>query len=435
MPISNAFRKRLFAVLPKIILNFGTPFILYDIEGIKETYKALAACFEELQYNNFFAVKATPEPYILEIMRDLGCGFDCSSIPELLMVRKIGAKPEDIMFTSNNTSEQEFEVAAADGGCILNLDDISLIDQVPKMPERICFRYNPGPARSGNVIIGDPVESKYGVPDEDIIEAYARAKERGAAIFGLHAMICSNELNYEYLAENANMLINVARRLYDELGIELEFINIGGGIGIPYKPEDEPVDIIRMGSRITEIMKHFENDIGYMPKLYTESGRYITGPHGVLVMSVQNIMNKYRKYIGTDACMNANMRPAMYGAHHEISALGKQTTTSKEVVDVVGSLCENNDKFAIQRVLPKLKIGDILIQDDVGAHSVAMGFNYNGRLRPKQLALEYSTVHCIRRKQVPEDLDITLQGGDVGKTIQLHQELKGVSHEQTKQIT
>jgi len=423
MPISGIFREKLEEVLPRAIKEFGTPFILYDIEGIKDAYKALAACFEELQYNNFFAVKATPEPYILEIMRDLGCGFDCSSIPELLMVRKLGTKPEDIMFTSNNTSEQEFEVAAAEGGCILNLDDISLIDQVPKMPERICFRYNPGSARSGNTIIGDPVESKYGVPDEDIIEAYARAKERGAAIFGLHAMICSNELNYEYIAENASMLIDVARRLYDELGIELEFINIGGGIGIPYKPEDKPVDIVKMGSRITEIMKHFEDDIGYMPKLYTESGRYITGPHGALIMSVQNIMNKYRKYIGTDACMNANMRPAIYGAYHEISVLGKYGSVPTEMVDVVGSLCENNDKFAVQRVLSKIEIGDVLIQHDVGAHAVAMGFNYNGRLRPKQLALEHSYIHCIRREQVSEDLDITLQGGDVGKTFQLHKEL------------
>ena len=426
MPVSDEFREKLELILPRLVSEFGTPFILYDGDGIERGYSELAALFKNLQYRNFFAVKATPEPRILEIMRDLGCGFDCSSIPELLMVRKAGANPEDIMFTSNNTSEQEFRVAAADGGCVLNLDDISLIDRVPEMPERICFRYNPGPARSGNAIIGDPVESKYGVPDEDIIDAYAKAQKRGATIFGLHAMICSNELNYEYIVENVSMLSDVARRLYNRLGIRLEFINIGGGIGIPYKPEDEPVDISKMAHNITKIMNEFNDEVGYMPKLYTESGRYITGPHGVLVMSVQNIMTKYRKYIGMDACMNANMRPAIYGAYHEISVLRKNDIDQVEIVDVVGSLCENNDKFAVQRWLPRVEIGDILIQHDVGAHAVAMGFNYNGRLRPKQLLLKNEQVQCIRREQVPEDLDVTLQGGDVGKTFQLHKEQESV---------
>ncbi len=419
MPINNNFEKKLKQVLPKIINEFGTPFVLYDAQGIIDEYVNLSECFKDLKYNNFFAVKATPEPVILKLMLDLGSGFDCSSIQELLMVRKLGVKPENIIFTSNNTSKEEFEVAVADGGCILNLDDVSFIDKVPQMPERICFRYNPGSARSGNDIIGDPVESKFGVPDKQIIEVYAQAQKRGAKKFGLHTMICSNELDHEYFVQNTQMLSEVVMRLHKELNIKLDFINIGGGLGIPYGPKDKPVNIAKMTSRIIEVMQDLENIVGYVPDLYTEFGRYMTGPHGVLVMRVENIMNKYRKYVGVDASTNINPRPAIYDTYHKLSVFGKEDDKITEVVDVVGSLCRNNDKLAVERRLPKLEIGDILIQHDVGAHAVSLGYNYNGRLLPQQLLLRQSDVVCIRRKQVPKDMDITLSGGIVGKTVQI----------------
>jgi diaminopimelate decarboxylase len=407
--MSQAFRDRLFPVLKHIAESFGTPFHIYDETGFRETGRKLTEAFSGLEgFREYFAVKALPNPRILEIMKLMGFGFDCSSVPELLLSRGIGARGEDIMFTSNNTSAAEFE-ASSDEGCILNLDDVTLIPKVPKMPELICFRYNPGPRRSGNFIIGTPAEAKYGISHEQVIEAYRAARSLGAARFGIHTMLASNELNYEYMVQTAEMLLELAEWVFKELGIVFEFVNIGGGLGIPYKPEDKALDLEKMGAEITGRFNDFEKRNGYMPRLYMESGRYMTGPHGVLVATAINQKNIYRKYIGVDACMSSLMRPGIYGAYHHISVLGKESGKNDVIADVVGSLCENNDKFAVQRQLPPVADGDILVIHDTGAHGHAMGFNYNGRLRPKELLLRSDgNAELIRREETVSDYFATL---------------------------
>jgi diaminopimelate decarboxylase len=311
------------------------------------------------------------------------------------------------MFTSNNTSTAEFAVAEANGGCVLNLDDISLIDKVPQMPELICFRYNPGERRSGNSIIGNPVEAKYGVAHDQLLEAYKKAVQRGTRRFGIHTMLASNELNHAYMVETTRMLLDRVVWLSEKLNIRFEFINIGGGLGIPYRPQEKPLDIVSMGREIAELFRSFKSHHGYTPKLFLESGRYITGPYGVLVTRAINRKEIYRTYVGVDSCMSSLMRPGMYGAYHHVSVLGK--AGEQETVDVVGSLCENNDKFAIQRPLPAIQDGDILIIHDTGAHGHAMGFNYNGKTRPKELLLRCDgSVELIRREETVEDLFATL---------------------------
>ena len=342
-------------------------------------------------------------------MSELGFGFDCSSIPELILARQAGASGDRIMFTSNNTSHDEFVAALSNGGCILNLDDISMINKVPSFPETICFRYNPGPAREGNSIIGNPEEAKYGVCDDQIVGAYRLAIKRGAKRFGLHTMICSNQLDYKYMVETVKMIMDVAERLFDDLGINLEFVNIGGGIGIPYRPEQSEFDIKSFVRESEEIFKSYKTELFKIPKLYIESGRYMTGPYGVLVTKVINTMDKYRRYVGVDACMSSLMRPALYDAYHHITILDADHRLEEEV-DVVGSLCENNDKFAKQRLLPKAKLGDIMIIHDTGAHGHAMGFNYNGRLRPQELLLRRDgSVILIRRAETVEDYFATFK--------------------------
>ena len=410
MPMSKAYRERLFPKLEEIAVHFGTPFHIYDESGIRETGQALIDAFSKVnEFREYFAVKALPNPRILEIMKDMGFGFDCSSIPELLLSRNIGARGEDIMFTSNNTSLHEFQAAAADGGCILNLDDIAFVSKVPEMPERICFRYNPGSLRTGNDIIGNPVEAKYGVSHKQLLGAYQAAADRGAKRFGLHTMLVSNERNYQYMVETTRMLLDQVTEISEKLGISFEFINIGGGIGIPYNPEDEPLDLNAMAQGITEEFSRFKEKQGAEPKLFLESGRYMTGPHGVLVVRAINRKEIYRTYIGVDACMSSLMRPAMYGAYHHISVLGKESSAAGPLVDVVGALCENNDKFAIRRPLPEIEDGDILIIQDTGAHGHAMGFNYNGRFRPKELLLRTDgSVELIRREETVEDYFATL---------------------------
>ncbi|MDM8522066.1 diaminopimelate decarboxylase [Desulfococcaceae bacterium HSG8] len=410
MPISQAFQDRLFPVLKNIAEHFGTPFHIYDETGIRETGQSLIDGFSGIEeFREYFAVKALPNPRILAIMKDMGFGFDCSSVAELLLSRQAGGRGDDLMFTSNNTSYEEFSVAAADGGSVLNLDDITLVPKVPQMPELICFRYNPGPRYSGNEIIGDPVESKYGLSHEQVISAYQEAIGRGARRFGLHTMVVSNELNYRYKVETTRMLLELVEKVSAELDIRFEFINIGGGLGIPYKPEDKPLDLHTMTGEITNLFIRFKERNGYMPGLYLESGRYMTGPHGALVVTAINRKDIYRKYIGVDACMSALMRPGMYGAYHHISVLGKNSHLKTETVDVVGSLCENNDKFAIQRTLPEIEDGDILTIHDTGAHGHAMGFNYNGKLRPKELLLRSDgAVELIRREETVDDYFATL---------------------------
>lgn len=410
MPMSKNYKNRLFPHLDQLSDYYGTPFHIYDETGIRQTCQELKEAFSGIaSFREYYAVKALPNPTILSIMKDMGFGFDCSSVAELLLSRKVGGRGDDIMYTSNNTSNDEFAAAADDGGCILNLDDISLIPKVPNMPELICFRYNPGSRRTGNDIIGNPIEAKYGISHDQIIEAYSRARARGAKRFGIHTMLASNELNYEYMVQTTRMLLELITEISNELDITFDFINIGGGLGIPYHPDIQGLDLPAMGKEITSLFKEFAAQQGYEPALYMESGRFITGPHGVLITSAINSKSIYRNYVGVDASMSALMRPAMYGAYHHIDVLGKEKSLQNEVVDVVGSLCENNDKFAIQRELPKIQDGDTIIIHDTGAHGSAMGFNYNGNLRPKELLLKSDgSVSLIRRAEEVKDYFATL---------------------------
>ncbi len=411
MPMTQGFKDRLYPHLPAIAAHFGTPFHIYDEAGIRETGRKLKAAFADIPvFLEYYAVKALPNPSVLALMRDMGFGFDCSSSTELTLARSLGAAGNEIMFTSNNTSPEDFKAAEAEGGCILNLDDITLIDKVPTMPELICFRYNPGSRRRGNDIIGKPEEAKYGVSHDQIIDAYRQAKARGAKRFGLHTMLASNELHYTYMVQTAAMLLELVETISAELGISFEFINIGGGLGIPYLPDIEPLNIEAMGEEITALFVDFKDRHGYCPALMMESGRFMTGPHGALVVRAINRKDIYRTYIGVDACMSALMRPALYGAYHHIEVLGKEGSGATETVDVVGSLCENNDKFAVQRTLPKIADGDLLIIQDTGAHGHAMGFNYNGKMRPQELLLRQDgSVALIRREEQPEDYFATLK--------------------------
>ena len=411
MPMPQGFKDRLYPHLDAIAAHYGTPFHIYDEAGIRATGRQVQAAFADIPgFREFYAVKALPNPAILAIMRDLGFGFDCSSETELLLARSLGARGEEIMFTSNNTSPADFAAAAAEGGCLLNLDDITLVDKVPQMPELICFRYNPGTRRTGNDIIGKPEEAKYGVSHEQIVEAYRRAMARGAKRFGLHTMLASNELHYSYMVQTASMLLDLVETIGNELGIRFEFINIGGGLGIPYLPDIDPLNIGAMGEEITALFVDFKDRHGFCPALFMESGRYMTGPHGALVTRAINRKEIYRTYVGVDACMSALMRPGMYGAYHHIEVPARLAEKAVETVDVVGALCENNDKFAVQRPLPRIHDGDLVVIHDTGAHGHAMGFNYNGRMRPQELLLRADgTVALIRREERPEDYFATLR--------------------------
>lgn len=410
MPISTDFSQRLYPNLRSIAAHFGTPFHIYDEQGIRETGHQLQQAFAKIEgFREYYAVKALPNPSILRIMADLGFGFDCSSIAELVLARQVGARGKDIMFTSNNTSPEEFSEATANGGCTLNLDDIGLIDKVPQMPELVCFRYNPGAARSGNSIIGTPEEAKYGLTHEQIFVAFEKARARGATRFGLHTMLASNECDPAYMVQTAQMLLELAAQIGQTLSIQFEFINIGGGLGIPYRPNEPAFDVELLGKETHRLLQKFSAQHDYQPKVYMESGRYITGPHGVLVAQAINRKDIYRTHIGVDACMSALMRPGMYNAYHHIDVLGKSPSPHDPIVDVVGSLCENNDKFAVQRALPDIVDGDLLIIQDTGAHGHAMGFNYNGKLRPQELLLRTDgTVERIRRAETLEDYFATL---------------------------
>lgn len=410
MPMSQSFQDRLFPIAADLAEHYGTPFHIYDEEGILETGKKLNEAFSGIEgFREYYAVKALPNPRILELMKKLDFGFDCSSIAELIMSRQVGGSGEDIMFTSNNTTEEEFLFAASEGGSILNLDDISLIAKVPEFPELVCFRYNPGPRRTGNIIIGNPVEAKYGITHEQVISAYKMAMERGAKRFGLHTMVASNERDYTYMVETARMLLQISAMVEDELGIRFEFLNIGGGLGIPYNPEDSPLDLDSMAKEITELFDEFKSTHGYAPRMYMESGRWVTGPHGALITQAINHKSIYREYVGVDACMSALMRPAMYDAYHHVDVIGKIGQEKSKTYDIAGSLCENNDKFAVQRDMPPIHEGDLLAIHDTGAHGHAMGFQYNARLRPKELLLRADgSVELIRRAETNEDYFQTL---------------------------
>ncbi len=405
MPMSSPFQGRLYPALNEIAEHFGTPFHIYDETGIRETGRQLLEAFRHLEpFREYYAVKALPNLRILEIMQDLGFGFDCSSIPELVLARMAGGRGEAIMFTSNNTTPEEFAAAQTEGGSIINLDDISLVDKLAPFPELVSFRYNPGPRRTGNAIIGNPVESKYGVSHDQIVAAYQMAIERGARRFGLHTMIASNELDHRNIVETTRMILDIAAWVGRSTGIQFEFVNIGGGIGIPYQPEQPAFNLGALADEVEGLFRDFRAANGYQPGLSMECGRFMTGPHGVLVTRAINHKSIYREYIGVDACMSALMRPAMYGAYHHITVPGRNNGTPHHTVDVVGALCENNDKFAVQRTLPQIRESDLVVIHDTGAHGHAMGFNYNGRLQPKELLLKTDgTVELIRREQDLED--------------------------------
>nr|WP_319397136.1 diaminopimelate decarboxylase [uncultured Desulfobacter sp.] len=410
MPMSPEFKDRLSAVVQDAASAFGTPFHIYDETGIIQTCKALNDAFAPIDgFKEYFAVKGLPNPTVMALLKGQGFGFDCSSVPEIELARQVGSNADDIMFTSNNTTREQLVAAMDNGGSIVNLDDISLIQKLPAVPELLCFRYNPGAARQGNDIIGKPEEAKYGLTREQIFSAYEQAKAMGVKRFGLHTMMASNELNFQYMIDTADMLLQLIEEINQALDIRFEFINIGGGLGIPYTPDAEPFNLEGMAKGIIRSFGAFKDKNGWIPKLYMESARFITGPHGVLVTSVINHKNTYRNYVGVDASMSALMRPGMYGAYHHIHIHDKPGSAPLKTVDVVGALCENNDKFSIQRQLPETREGDILVIHDTGAHGHAMGFNYNGQLRPKELLLKTDgSIELIRRAETMDDYFATL---------------------------
>ncbi|MBD3164067.1 diaminopimelate decarboxylase [Candidatus Woesearchaeota archaeon] len=402
--------------------KWPTPFHIYDEKAIRKNAHRLYRAFSWVRgFKNHFAVKALPNPFILKILKEEGMGTDCSSLPELVLSEKAGIKGEDIMFTSNDTPVEEF-AKAHELGAIINLDDITHIETLEKalggkVPELISFRYNPGPLRKGNVIIGDPKEAKYGLTREQLFKAYRIMKEKGCKRFALHTMVVSNELNPEYHIETAKMLFELAAEIKERLGIKIEFINLGGGYGIPMKPGEKPIDLGYVSKGIRKQYDKIIRKNGLHPlRIIMESGRAVTGPYGYLVMTVRHVMRKYKDFAGVDATMANLMRPALYGAYHHITVLGKEDKPKNCTYDVVGSLCENNDKFAIDRKIPEIEEGDILVQHDTGAHGHAMGFNYNGKLRSAELLLrEDGSVMEIRRAEAADDYFSTLDFGELKK--------------------
>lgn len=401
------------AQIREIARTFPTPFHIYDERGIRENARRLNRAFSWAPgFQEFFAVKATPNPHLLKICKEEGFGGDCSSLAELVMCERVGITGEKIMFTSNNTTANEY-AKAKELGAILNVDDIShiaFIDENVGLPGLVCFRYNPGPLREGNVIIGKPEEAKYGFTREQLFEGYRLLKKKGVKRFGLHTMVASNERNAEFFVETARMLFDLARELAEKADVRLEFVNLGGGIGIPYRPEQEPVNLERIGEGVRQVYDEVVRPAGLDPlKIFMENGRMVTGPYGFLVTTALHHKSIYKEYVGVDACMSNLMRPGMYGAYHHITVLGKENAPHTKTYDVVGSLCENNDKFAIDRPLPQIDRGDLVVIHDTGAHGWAMGFQYNGKLRSAELLLrEDGTVKQIRRAETLDDYFATL---------------------------
>ena len=394
--------------LPEILKIFPTPFFLYTENGIRRDCQALFGAFSGIPgYRNFYAVKANNNPTVLETVRSEGCGFDCSSVSEVLLAEMTGAAGEDIFFSSNNTSEREFKVAFA-GGYVFNFDDLSLLSDMPGTPEIACCRFNPGPlARTDGNFVGKPEDAKYGLMSSQALNFFRVMIDQGVKRFMLHTMICSNERDYTKLVLTAKMMLDVTTLLSEKLDIRFEAINIGGGFGIPYNPEtDQALDLEALGSEVTDLFLKFEKKHGWMPKLFTENGRYLAGHNGVLVTRAINFKNTYRDYVGVDAQTFSSVpRPFIYGAHHEITVLGKENWSKDRTYDVVGSLCENADKFAEQRKLPEILRGDILLIHNAGAHCYAMSGNYNGRTRPAEIMIfSDGSFGLIRRAQTEEDL-------------------------------
>ncbi len=397
----------------QVIKDIPTPFYIYDEKAIIENAKKLYDLFSWApNFINYFAVKACPNPSILKRLFEIGYGADCSSLPELILSEKCGLDGSKIMMTSNDTPAEEFKYAY-DINAIINLDDITHIEAlesaISTVPETICFRYNPGGDRTGNAIIGNPIEAKYGVTSDQIIDCYKIMKAKGVKRFGLHTMVASNELEADYIVETARMIFTLAKKIYDEAGVKLDFVDLGGGVGIPYKLDQEAMDLQYVSDQIKDLYNSIIVENGLDPiQISFELGRYILGPYGYLVTKVRHVTHKYKDYVGVDASMADLMRPALYGAYHHITALNK--TGETHVYDVTGSLCENNDKFAIDRELPLLEEGDTLVIHDAGAHGHSMGFNYNAKLRPAEYLLtEDNNVKMIRRRQTLDDYFETLK--------------------------
>ena len=404
------------AQLVELAKKFPTPFYIYDEKAIRENVKYFYKAFSIFpSFTEYFAVKALPNPYILKVLESEGCGGDCSSLPELMLCEKSGITGRRIMFTSNDTPAQEF-VYAQKLGAIINLDDITHIDFLKnalggKLPDTICFRYNPGPLKEGgNSIIGKPEEAKYGLTKEQMIHAYKICKAEGVKHFGIHTMVASNELNPDFFVDTARIVFELILEVQKECGVNIEFADLGGGVGIPYRPGQKKVDLDYVAKGIKVLYDKMIVPAGLDPlKLCFECGRPITGPYGWLITKAIHEKNIYRNYIGVDASMADLMRPGMYGAYHEVTVSGKENAPKDYVYDVSGSLCENCDKFAVQRNLPKIEMGDLLIIHDAGAHGRAMGFNYNGKLRAGELLLRSDgTVKEIRRRETIEDYFATL---------------------------
>lgn len=402
--------------LVELAKKFPTPFYIYDEKAIRENVKYFYKAFSIFpSFTEYFAVKALPNPYILKVLESEGCGGDCSSLPELMLCEKSGITGRRIMFTSNDTPAQEF-VYAQKLGAIINLDDITHIDFLKnalggKLPDTICFRYNPGPLKEGgNSIIGKPEEAKYGLTKEQMIHAYKICKAEGVKHFGIHTMVASNELNPDFFVDTARIVFELILEVQKECGVNIEFADLGGGVGIPYRPGQKKVDLDYVAKGIKVLYDKMIVPAGLDPlKLCFECGRPITGPYGWLVTKAIHEKNIYRNYIGVDASMADLMRPGMYGAYHEVTVSGKENAPKDYVYDVSGSLCENCDKFAVQRNLPKIEMGDLLIIHDAGAHGRAMGFNYNGKLRAGELLLRSDgTVKEIRRRETIKDYFATL---------------------------
>ncbi|AWX96019.1 diaminopimelate decarboxylase [Streptococcus suis] len=402
-------------VLETITEQFPTPFHLYDEKGIRDKARALNAAFAwNKGFKEYFAVKATPTPAILKILQEEGCGVDCATDVEVLMSEKLGFK--DIMFTSNDTQAQEF-VYARKVGATINLDayeHIEFLKNVAGIPETVCLRYNPGGVFSlGTDIMDHPEESKFGMTKEQLMKGYKELKELGVKEFGIHAFLASNTVTNDYYPVLARQLFELALEIREETGVTLDFINLSGGIGVNYRPEQEPNDIAVIGEGVRKVYEEILTPAGMGHiKIFTELGRFMLAPHGHLITKVLHRKETYRTYIGVDASAANLMRPAFYGAYHHITNITRPDAPI-EVVDVAGSLCENNDKFAVNRELPRAEVGDTLVIHDSGAHGFSMGYNYNGRLRSSEILLqEDGTARMIRRAETPEDYFVTIYGFD-----------------------
>jgi len=410
--------------LEEIVKKYPTPFHLYDEKGIRDNIKALKEAFSwNPGYKEYFAVKANPNPFLIDILREYGCGCDCSSYTELLLSEAIGATGDDIMFSSNATPAKEYELADK-LGAVINLDDITHIEFLEKtighIPEVISCRYNPGGLfKISNDIMDNPGDAKYGMTTEQLFEAFKILKAKGAKEFGIHAFLASNTVTNEYYPMLAKVLFEVAVKLQKETGAHIKFINLSGGIGIPYKPDQEPNDIKVIGEGVRKVYEEVLVPAGMGDvAIYTELGRFVTGPYGCLVTTAIHEKHTHKEYIGCDACAVNLMRPAMYGAYHHITVMGKENESCDYKYDVTGSLCENNDKFAIDRMLPKIDIGDLLVIHDTGAHGYSMGYNYNGKLRSAEVLLcADGNAKLIRRAETPEDYFATLDCFEIGKKL------------------